>query len=191
MSLTNMKFKILPRPHDLSGEELRAHWAYKNFGLQGDSIVAFRGLFDVPHELWIDLDPTIQKSDIHSADMLHFVVEHFNSTLRETLLRQYILVSILEEKLLHRMSDVEHRLVRLGEDLFDGENRLTVTAAGSTPVSNKLHLGIYIDPEFLKGVHGLKAYNIKALELAEIVINQYRAEMRRLEEKSWRIRAIT
>ena len=187
MSLTRMKSKILPGPRTLSGDEMLPHWAYRNFGLLGDSIVAFRGVFRVPPESWVDIDSIIHGRDIYQADMLHFIVEHFHSTIREGALRQYLLVSVLEEKLLHRMAGAEHRLVRLGEDLFDGENRLTLTAVGATPVSIKIHLGIYLESEPKKEIHGLKAYNIKALDLAELVIDQYRAEMRRLEEKTWRV----
>ncbi|MCK5832350.1 DUF366 family protein [bacterium] len=190
MSLTNMKFKILSTPRDLTGEEMAPHWAYRNFGLLGDSIVALRGNFNVPSEKWMDIEAIIHCRDVYQADMLHFVIEHFQSSIREMMMRQYILLSIVEEKLLHRMEETENRLVRLGDDLFDGENRLTVTSANVTPVSAKFYLGIYLDSEANNGIRGLKSYNVKALEFAELVINQYRAEMRRLEEKSWRVMPI-
>ncbi len=91
---------------------------------------------------------------------------------------------------MHRIPQDDHRLVRLGDDLFDGENRLSITAAGCTLVSTKLHLGVYLDTEPTIGVHGLAAYGIEPLELAEVIANQYRAEMRRLSEKAWRMRPI-
>ncbi len=185
-----MKFKVLPTERPFTGPEMAQHWAYKNFGLCGDSIVAFRGRFEVPPESWTDLDAVVHGKDFFFADMLNFIVEHFDSGIREAVMRQYILVSILEEKMLHRMECAECRLVRLGDDLFDADNRLSITACSITPVSTKLYLGVYLDPSPKNGIQGLKFYNLKALDLAELVINQYRAEMRRLEEKSWRTKPI-
>ena len=191
MSLSKMNCKIIEESRTLIGEEMLPHWAYYNFGLSGDSIVAFCGQFAVPKERWIDLEYIINDRSLPSVDMLHFIVEHFDSSLSDAMLRQYVLVSILEEKLLHRIQQDNHRLIRLGDDLFDGENRLSITAAGCTLVSTKLHLGVYIDSEPNVGVHGLVAYGVEPLELAEVIANQYRAEMRRLSEKAWRMRPIT
>ena len=190
MSLTRMQYKILKEKRPLSGDEMLPHWAYRNFGLLGDSIVAFIGEFKVPPERWIDLESIMHDRRLPDTDMLHFVVEHFDNNLREGMLRQYVLVSILEEKLLHRIPNDGHKLVRLGDDLFDGENRLSITAAGCTLVSVKLHMGIYLEAGPARGVHGLGAYGVDPMELADVVISQYRTEMRRLSEKAWRMKPI-
>jgi len=186
-----MEYKILSEKRALSGDEMLPHWAYRSFGLLGDSIVAFKGPFDVPPGKWIDLECLKRDTELPVVDMLHFVAEHFDTNLREAVLCQYVLVSILEEKLLHRVPQDGHRLTRLGDDLFDGENRLSITAVGCTIVSAKIHLGVYLDTEPSKEIHGLAAYSIDPLELAGVVINQYRTEMRRLSEKAWRMRPIT
>lgn len=190
MSLVRMKSRVLKEKLSLTFEKMRPHWAYKEFGLLGDSIVAFCGPFEIPPDEWIDLGNIVHGEVIPPGDMLHFVIEHFGSSLQEAVLRQFVLVSILEEKLLHRI-DTDHRLVRLGDDIFDGENRLSITAAGITPVSVKLHLGVFLDDNVEERVRGLSAFAIAPLELADILILQYRAEMRRLSEKAWRSRPIT
>ncbi len=190
MSLTKMAFKLLTEKRALSGDEMLPHWALRNFGLLGDSIVSFIGQFSVPPERWIDIDSIMHNQDFPAGDMLHFVIEHFQSSLGETVLRQYVLVSILEEKLLHRVRYNDNQLTRLGDDLFDGENRLSLTAAGSTLVSTKIHLGVFIDSAPGYGFHGLREYNVDPSELAEVVIMQYRTEMRRISEKAWKMRPI-
>jgi len=185
-----MVYKILPEQRALSGDEILPHWALRNFGLVGDSIVSFIGDFNVPPERWIDLDSIMHGNHFPSTKMLHFIIEHFDTDLKEAVLRQYILLSILEEKLIHRISaSTDHRLTRLGDDLFDGENRLSITAAGCTLVSSKIHLGVFIDLPG-KGFKGLSEFGVDPLELAEVVICQYCAEMRRLSEKAWRMRPI-
>ena len=191
MSITRMVYKILAENRALSGDEMHPHWAYRNFQLLGDSIVSFCGPFNVPPERWIDIDSIMHGLNLPEVNMLHIIIEHFNSDLPEAMLRQYVLVSILEEKLLHRIKNSEHKMVRLGDDLFEGEHQLSVTAVGTTLVSSKIHLGVFLEANKKNRIHGLKSYGVDPLELSEVVINQYRADMRRLIEKSWRMKPIT
>lgn len=189
MSLTRMAFKFVEEKRPLSGDEMLPHWALRNFDMLGDSIVSFIGDFKVPPEKWIDIESMMHGNNFPDTEMLHFVVEHFESTLQEAVLRQSLLVSILEEKLLHRIQSNGHRLTRLGDDLFDGENRLSITAVGSTLVSTKIHVGVFTKSPGLR-FHGLADYKVIPEELSEVVVCQYCAEMRRLAEKAWRVKPI-
>ncbi len=189
MSITRMAFKFLEEKRTLSGDEMFPHWALRNFGLLGDSIVSFIGDFKVPPERWIDIDSIMHGNNFPDTEMLHFVIEHFGSSLQETVLRQSLLVSILEEKLLHRIKSNDHQLTRLGDDLFDSENRLSITAVGSTLVSTKIHIGVFTKSPG-KNYHGLEDYGVIPEELSEVVVCQYCAEMRRLAEKTWKVKPI-
>ena len=189
MSLTKMAYKFLPELRTFSGEEMLPHWALREFSLEGDSIVSFVGDFKVPQERWIDLNSIMHNNELPDTEMLHFVVEHFGCPLQEAVLRQYVLVAILQEKLLHRIKVNGHRLTRLGDDLFSGESRLSVTAAGSTLVSAKIHVGVFTETPG-KGYFGIDDFDVASEELAEVVMCQYCAEMRRLAEKAWRLKPI-
>jgi len=189
MSMTKMTYRFLPEKRRLTGEEMLPHWALRNFRLAGDTMVSFIGEFKVPPERWIDLNSIMHESSLPDKEMLHFVVEHFGCPLQEAVLRQYVLISILEEKLLHRIKVNGHRLTRLGDDLFDGEKRLSITAAGSTLVSAKIHVGVFTKTPGI-GFFGIEDYGVIPEELAEVVMCQYGAEMRRLAEKAWRVKPI-
>ena len=121
--------------------------------------------------------------------MLHFIVEHFDTDLEKAILRQYLLISILEEKLNNRLKD--RKILRWADDLYDEDYKLTVSAVTKNIVSTKIHLGINVVPSKIKvKTRGLSHYGIDPYELAEVIITQYRLENRRLKEKSWRMKPI-
>jgi len=64
-----------------TGEQLRSLWAYRAFGLRGDSIVAFIGACDVQPAHMKDMEDIRDSSAIYSERMLHFIVEHFDADL--------------------------------------------------------------------------------------------------------------
>ena len=63
------------------GSQLRPLFAYENFQISGDSIVAWVGGCDVSLEHMVDFEDKIVKAKIKSDLMLHFIVEYFHSDL--------------------------------------------------------------------------------------------------------------
>ena len=183
-----MDYLFLTEPMKMTIEAMRPHWALVNFDLWGDSMVVFRGTMDVEPKDMIDLKEMKRGTVFPSGDLLHFVIEHFGDELKTGVLRQNILVNIAEEKLGHRLGS--KKILRWGDDLYDEDRRITLTAVAQTPVSVKIHLGICIDSDQDAGFVGLNEYDLDYQEVAEVIGNQYRADMKRLMEKCWRMRAI-
>lgn len=124
-----------------TGEELASLWAYHRFQEQEDSIVAFRGACDVEPEYMIDQEDRVRGERIHSPDMLHFIVEHFDSTsLRLIYARQRLLAAIACGELARLGFEVS----RQGDDLFYAGEKLSVSIASVSPVSAKIHFGINV-----------------------------------------------
>lgn len=174
-----MNATFIPETMTYTGEQLRSHWAYEHYDVQGDSIIAFIGPCDVGLHHLVDLADRKDQKSIYSEEMLHFIVEHYDLDLEKTILKQKLLVTVLMEKLNNRLErDVVHRL---GDDLFDGDKKLSVSIATLTPVSTMIHVGINIRSDHTPvPTKGLKDYGVDPRELAEAVMNQYRAEMRML-----------
>ena len=63
---------------DYDGTQIHSLWAYRTFGVQGDSIIAFLGACDIPFDHMVDLEDVRARSRIASPSMLHFIVEHFD-----------------------------------------------------------------------------------------------------------------
>src|ERR1035437_9298277 len=98
-----MKSKLLKGEIPYDGEPLNSLWAYRQHGVQGDSIVAFQGLCDVSVEALVDLEDARAGAFIYSRKMLHFIAEHFELDLEAAILRQYLLVSIAQDELNRRL----------------------------------------------------------------------------------------
>jgi uncharacterized protein len=187
--VTRMDYVILPEPLPMTIEAMKPHWALLRFDLWGNSMVIFKGQMKIDQKDMIDLKEFKRGALFPKGEMLHFVIEHFDDDTEKGVLRQNILVNIAEEKLSHRLSG--RRIIRWGDDLYDEDRRITLTAVSKTPVSVKIHFGLCIETDSEAGYTGLKEYDLDVHELAEVVGNQYRADMKRLAEKCWRLRPVT
>jgi len=184
-----MKSLYVKEKIEFTGEQLEPHWTYKNFDILGDSILAFVGPCDLKEEYLVGVDHFKKKTQIKSEMMLHFLVEHFDQDLEKAILRQKLLMSILKDKLNHRLGgDV---FQRWGNDIFEQDFKLTVSTVTRTPVSTKIHVGINISSKDVPvKAKGLSDYGIDPDDIAEVVMNQYRLDMRRIQERITRTRSI-
>lgn len=123
------------------GRQLSSHWAFRSFGLQGDSIISFRGPCRVELSEMVDLVDVIEQAPIFSTDMLHFIIEHFDLDLEKTIVRQRLLIAMIKDVIGQKTGA---QLRRAGDDLFLGERKLSVSIATLTPVSTMIHTGINI-----------------------------------------------
>ncbi len=125
---------------DYDGSQLRAHWVLSRFGLAGDAIVGFRGACRVSNEEMADL-ADLDGPGIAGNDLVHFVWEAF--THPDLLLathRQRLLAAQAREVLAELAP--QPRIDRIGDDLFVGGGKLSISIATVTPVSSVLHFAV-------------------------------------------------
>lgn len=168
------------------GRQMDSHWAFRTFGICGDSIVAFIGPCDVPPDNILDLADA--HSIIRGPLMLHFIAEHFDRDLEKGVLRQRLLAGLVKEEIESR---VRVRLRRDGDDLYDGDAKLSISIAALTPVSCKIHFAVNIREAREVGVKtkGIEAYRVDPKELARAVLERYRREMVGIYEARCKARA--
>jgi len=158
-----------------TGEQLQPHWAYRTFGLLGDSAVAFLGPCDVQPRHMMDLEDLAASSKIYSENMLHFIIEHFGEGLVLAVWRQRVLMAIVAERLNLRLGRPAVR--RSGSDLYDGPRKLSVSVATVSPVSALIHAGINVSSRNVPvPARGLDDYGVPAREFAEEVLGAYAEE---------------
>lgn len=156
------------------GFELTSHWIYEYCGLQGDAIVAFHGPCKVHLNDMVDLEDVQRKADIHSEHMLHFIIEHFQTPLSEIVLRQRLLIAQLQQ-LFHNLG--QSQVMRKGDDLMDGDKKISVSIATVSPVSALIHCGINISSQNTPvPAQGLDDYGINWRHFALIALETYKAE---------------
>jgi len=144
-----MKWSFIPKCIDYDGSQLASHFAYTTASLVGDSIVAFIGACNVHFKWMVDVADLSDNCEIISPHMLHFIAEYFDNDLNACILRQRVLVSILQQEINLRLKKQgSDRIVqRSGDDLFVGNKKLTISVATTSPVSCLIHLGVNISVE--------------------------------------------
>ncbi len=171
-----MKTKFIDNKIKYIGSQLKPHWIYKNFGIQGDAIVSFIGECDVKLSEMVDIEDVINNEPIYSKSMLSFISEQFGVGLREGVLRQRLLICIIKELLEEKGIFV----VRCGDDLMIDGKKLSVSIATKSITSILIHTGLNIvsDGAPVKAA-GLKSElnidNIK--EFAVEVMKRYSDEL--------------
>jgi len=187
-----MKAQFIEKEICYTGKELSPHWIYKNFNIDGDAIISFIGESDVKIEHMVDISDVISNSPIYSKRMLHFIVEHFNISLVEGILRQRLLVNIARDVILDNLS-LASGIARQGDDLFYNGGKLSVSIATKSITSVLIHLGINIDsnntPVKASGLEtDMNLKNIK--EIANDIINNYKLENNQIISASCKVRGV-
>lgn len=123
------------------GTQLASLWAFRMFGLQGNSIVSFQGPCQVNLPEMVDLADVRNNAPIYSEKMLHFIIEHFDLDLEKTIVRQRLFTAIIKDAL-QSLTGVSLR--RDGDDLYYEDKKLSVSIATLTPVSTMIHTGLNV-----------------------------------------------
>lgn len=167
-----LQTKLLAKEQAYDGAPLGSHWAYRSFGLLGDSLVAFVGPCDVRIDALADLEDARAGAFIYSPKMLHFVLELFGPSLETAAARQWLLVACAQEEINRRLKG-SVRVERRGNDLWYRQGKLSVSIAAPTPLSVKVHLGINI---LTKGAPvaaaGLAQLKVRPSELAKALLKR-------------------
>lgn len=170
---------------DYDGTQIHSLWAYRAFGLQGDSIVAFIGGCEIPFANMVDLEDVRARSRISSPLMLHFIVERFDADLEKAVLVQRMLAVTVRDGL-------GSRVERRGDDLFLGNGKLSISIATVTPVSSKIHFGINVKRAVNVGVEtrSLGDLGVKPAPFARRVMARFTGELEGVLDARTRVRGV-
>lgn len=160
-----MKSIILENPIKYDGSQIAPLWAY-SMGIKGDSIVIFHGPMDVTFENMKDFEDEKAGKAIKGDDLIHFIVERFNSPANMRLayyMQRLLIVCIRDVLEIH-----EIKTTRNGDDLFIDEGKLTVSIASAGVTSEKIHCGINITTQGTP-------VEIRTASLLEIGIKDWKA----------------
>ncbi len=124
------------------GHQLRSLYAYLHHNLLGDSIIGWIGPCDIPFENMVDGEDLIAQSRICGASMVHLIIEKFDSTLAFGVATQRLLASMCKDLLEELASD--HALIRKGDDLFEGNRKLSISIASQSPTSTMIHFALNV-----------------------------------------------
>ncbi len=173
------------------GTQLSSLWAFRNFGLQCDSVVAFRGPCRVNLPEMVDLEDVRNNAPIYSTDMLHFIVEHFELDLEKTIFRQRLFIAIIKDVIENFTGT---NLKRSGDDLFYHKKKLSVSIATLSPVSTMIHTGLNISskdvPVAAVGLADLGVAENQVTHLGQAICGQYARECCEIRMARCKVRGV-
>lgn len=184
-----MKTIFIDKKITYNGTQLVSHWIYNQTETIGDAMAAFIGAADVTTNHMVDLVDVKNNAPIFSKSMLHFIIEHFDENLAVAVTRQRLLVAIAVEELRSHKSAAN--IIRSGNDIYDGKNKLSVSIATVSPISTMIHFGINISSEGTPvPTRGLLDYNIDAMSLAEKIMQRYSGEVESINTARCKVRPV-
>lgn len=184
-----MKIHFSEKRTDYDGAQLAPHWIYKNFDLSGDALVAFIGRCAVAPERMVDLADLKEGKRIFSESMLHFIGEFFDTDLTRTILLQHLLVSLAQQEITIRVKTPT--LIRAGNDLYEGDSKLSISVATASPVSTLLHFGINISSRNTPvKTKGLTDYGLDPGAFARSLLETFKHEIEGVAVARSKVRAV-
>jgi hypothetical protein len=170
------------------GSQLSAHFAFRKFGILGDSIVAFIGPCEVKIDAMVDIEDVRRDAPIFSREMLSFIFESFAFDLKAAAAFQRLMVCIAAERLAEQKVA---KLLRKGDDLFVEGRKLSVSIAAASPVSTLIHLGLNIDAGGAPvPAVGLSEFGVDIQAYAALCLNSFRDEYQSLLKATWKVRPV-
>lgn len=189
------EYKHLPEEIKYNGDQLKPHWIFKNFGIQGNAMVSFIGPCQVESEDLVDLFDAKKKAVIYSPRMLHFIAEFFNPNLELMVIRQRLFVFLLKEELDER--GIAGRIVRQGDDLFHVgiagvKRKLTVSIATRSITSSVMHTGINVHVQGTPvPTAGLDELGIDPENFALSLMENFKNELTGLEKARCKVKGVS
>lgn len=126
------------------GSQLRPLFAYQEFQMLGESLVAWQGPCCVANEHMKDGEDLFAGESIAGQKMLHFILELFEQPLLTMLGLQRLLAAMAQDILQQKS---QQRIVRRGDDLYWEEAKLSISIASRGAVSSMIHFAINVTNE--------------------------------------------
>lgn len=177
--MKSISILFLEKSLKYNGTELSPLWIYKNYDLQGDAVISFIGPAELDTRTMVDMEDIKAGDRIYSESMVHFIGEFFDLDLEKTVFRQRLLMAIMKEVLEKKIGRI---LTRSGDDIYDGDCKLSVSIATLSQTSTLIHAGINVfsnnTPVKTKGLFD---YDIEPTGFAKEILNKFKEEL----ESSW------
>ena len=141
-----MKSKFLEHTELYDGSQLVSLRSYLKHHILGDSIVAWIGPCDVTLEHMVDGEDLLAHARICGGQMVHFIIETFDTSLLAAVGLQRLFASTVKDQL-DEMSKNNLPLVRDGDDLYSGSRKLSISIATQSPVSSLIHFAVNVTNE--------------------------------------------
>ncbi len=139
-----METKFISETITYTGEQLKSQFAYLKHGVLGDSLVAWVGPCKIDFANMADGEDLRMQATIAGAKMVHFVAEFFHRDIFFGVSFQRLMASIVGDVIKSMSGEM---LRREGDDLYQGENKFSISIAAPTAQSVMIHFAVNVTRE--------------------------------------------
>lgn len=183
-----MKTKLIKKNFAYTGEQLKPHFAYENYGILGNSIVGWMGPCDIPFVHMVDLEDLLAKSPIRGGSMLHFIVEIFNQSLFSAVSLQRLMASIVKDEIENR---AKIKLSRSGDDVYWGDRKISISIASISAVSTQIHFAVNITNKNTPvKTAALDDFKINVNDFAKSILEKFSGEFDSIIEATQKVKPL-
>jgi len=186
-----MKTLWLEKQITYTGEQLKPLVNYLDYGVLGDSCVAWRGPCKVEFAHMIDGEDLRAQAAIAGDDMVHFVLELFDFPLKAGVLLQRLMAE-MTLRVFRELGVAEATLgafERRGDDLFLRDKKLNISIATASANSVLIHFAVNARPLGAPvPVLGLSDLNVEPQAFARALMKATAEEVRDVLEAAWKVR---
>ncbi len=184
-----MKTLFIAETFSYSGEQLKSLYAYLQWGLLGDSVVAWCGPCEIPFQHMVDGEDLRDHSRIAGDQMLHFVVEVFHRDMHFGVALQRLFASLVAD--LIRELRPELVLQRKGDDIYWEGRKLSISIASVSGVSTMVHFAVNVNNEGTPvATCALSDWKISAKDFALQVLERMQREYTDLVMATQKVRPL-
>lgn len=144
-----MKTFWCEREFEYDGSQLRPLFSYSEFGIEGDSVVAWIGGCDIPSENIVDAQDHRDQSEIRGKRMLHFIIETFHINIIGLVCLQRLVASMAKDLIATNAQKASSPISirREGDDLFVDSRKLSISVASVSSISGLIHFALNVTNE--------------------------------------------
>jgi hypothetical protein len=174
-----MKVHWCEKEFAYNGEQLKSLFGYLEFGVEGDSVVAWTGPCNIPFEHMVDGEDLRQKAQICGAQMVHFIIEKFGISLYGAVAIQRLFATIAAD-VVHELATakaVAAQLRREGDDLYVGDRKLSISIAAPSFNSCLVHFAVNaINEGTPVSTISLAEFGIAPVAFGKLLMDRFAAE---------------
>lgn len=175
------------KPKKYDGSQLHHAFAYEVALELGPTIVAFRGPAEVNEHL-VDLEDSVANDSIKSKDMMHFIIEIPEASIRETVVWQRFFIRMIARNISLTSIPVEIR----GDDIIINHGKLSVSIATLSRFSGLIHVGININvgegcPVVAIGLNDFWGKTVDFEKWARDIMESFAAEYDDIVQASYKV----
>lgn len=138
-----MKTAFLQKKIKYTGEQLKPLVNYLEHGLLGSSAVAWIGPCAVATEHMIDGEDLRSRESIAADEMVHFVFELFDVSLKAGVFFQRLMAEMVKTYVQTKSKNASvQKLIRRGDDLYLDQQKLNISIATTSAQSCLIHFAV-------------------------------------------------